>query len=334
MPTENFNRLVVVQFNDREYRSRPLPGFRIDASVTLKRGTLPKATLKIYNIGREQEDAILNAKRRDLRVRILAGYEEDDTAQPPLIFDGNILRDGGSLKKGETDRVLKVDCKEGAIAFSGPVDINFSGQATVGDVVGAFLTQVTKIDPRIGSGVDRVSDLSRQFGQGLQDLAQAATGVQEVLGDAADFVPADRADGLRIGTLAAIETFKTALPPGIAFSGDAGDVKRQIENTAGIEMPVRAGYIEIYDRRKPRTRRGPLISYRTGNLLETPEPKSNNKVGLKALLTPQLAPGDRFEVESIDDQDSGIYVCLEHTMNIASGYANQFYSKIVARRDP
>lgn len=309
MPTENWNRLVVVQFNEREFRSRPDPGFRIDCKVSLKGKKQPEADISLYNVSKDTAQSILKAKRADLRVRVLAGYTDNPEDTPPVLFDGNIIRNGATYSRSGTDGVLKVQAKEGAIAFSKKVNIQVGGLGQAGNKLGDVLEQL----------------LIQTLGT---DGAQTA---QTILRAGAQATPVQ---GVALGTQLTFETLNQAIPPGLRFKGPAWEVAQKIGDSFDLDIEFRQGFIEFYDRRKPRLREGPEISYELGNLLQRPNPLNRTKVKIKALLEPDLIPGDRFRLDPGEDGEAGVFVVLEHQMNISSGYGKPFYSIITARADP
>lgn len=372
---ELWNRLVVAQFNDLEYRSRP-DGFRIDTKVSLKRGQLPQASISIYNVSRETANAILAAKRRDLRVRVLAGYTDDDTAEPPLLFDGNIIRGGAKVEWSGADSVLTVQAKEGAILFDTKVKIVPPTPAekallrltNAGSALGQYLEQTTGVPietfaaAALNNGptdavratalivnklnlVERVNESLKPRPPTTADrLYEDLPGaVRLVARNAPTIARREIAQtGLAIGLVAVGDALNIPIPDGFRFSGDGNKVKWELEDTLGINISPNRGYIEVFERRKPRLLEGPLFSWELGNLLESPQPSKRdgkggggaNGVEFKALLTPELIPGDRFQLVTKSGLGDGVYVCTEHEMTAMSGYANEFYSTVKGRLDP
>lgn len=132
-----FQRNVTLQLNDREYSSLGGAGFRINAAIERKGKSKGKGTIRIWNLAREQEIEAELAKRRNLRIRLLAGTGQNDA----LLFDGNVIKDGGKIEKRGPDRVLKLEVKEGSIRFSKVVDVALAGRAPLDQVVAQAFSQ-------------------------------------------------------------------------------------------------------------------------------------------------------------------------------------------------
>lgn len=393
---EQFGRQIVVQLNDLEFRANP-DGWSINVRVQLKRGKQPEATIKIYNVPAEVSARVCRAKRRDLRVRVLAGYVDTDwESNPPVVFDGNIVRDGASVSFSGVDRVLTLICKEGAIAFSKPVNVSHSATistvaeaiaygvystmqgggneqgvnavrslqtisdrlvaAKLGAPVAAFTAEETAapVDGTdslfLGLAEDNIREKAIHSDITQRKLLFEKNGIQgfrsvgddydtfvagQILDNMAKYGPdVERAKKVGAAGVNLDECTKINMPLGFNATGTSWEVLSKLGATVGYEVAVNKGFLEFYARRKPRLLEGPLISAANNTLLSGPNPQGKGKFNITASLQPELCTKDRLQVIDPLGLTSGVFVCDEHTMQMDSGYSDEFTSAIVMRLDP
>lgn len=94
--------------------------FRINFRVTKDLGAEPNsANIEIYGLGRKSTAKVLN-RTRDLRVRLLAGYNV-----PRLIFEGNPVRNGVEFETDSPERIIKIEANDGLHQYQS-ARVNFS----------------------------------------------------------------------------------------------------------------------------------------------------------------------------------------------------------------
>ena len=123
--TELYGRNVQLQVGERLYT-----GLRITAKVTSKSGELRSADIECYNLSRETV-AELKALKRDLYVRVFAGYET-----PVQLFQGNPVKAGVVLERRGADRVLRISAKDGLHKYrTGRVNLSLQSPASFKEVI-------------------------------------------------------------------------------------------------------------------------------------------------------------------------------------------------------
>lgn len=109
MSNRLFGRQVIVSIDDQRYDQ-----LRVDFKVTKSLDTSAnEAEITIYNIPFSSE-AAARAQSRDTLIRLYAGYDT-----PSLIFQGNPIPNGVTYERTETDRLLKIEAKDGYKFYKG-----------------------------------------------------------------------------------------------------------------------------------------------------------------------------------------------------------------------
>lgn len=131
--TELFGRQVILQLDDLSY-----DGLRVDFSVTKTIGSkLNKAKIDVYNLADIYTD-LIESQARDVRVRLLAGYDT-----PALIFEGNPVKGGISKERSAGDSVLTIEANDGLKQYQDAVvNVSFATQTTFAQVVEEAATQL------------------------------------------------------------------------------------------------------------------------------------------------------------------------------------------------
>jgi hypothetical protein len=120
--TRLLNRQVIVQLDNRSYE-----GLRVDFDVTKTIGGKPnKARIEVYNL-----DELPDLQNRDLRVRLVAGYDT-----PALIFQGNPVKGGLTRERSGGDLILKIEAQDGIREYQNArVNVSFSTATSFQQVV-------------------------------------------------------------------------------------------------------------------------------------------------------------------------------------------------------
>lgn len=114
---------------------------------------------------------------------------------------------------------------------------------------------------------------------------------------------------------------------GVTLNGPVTDVLDRVARSLESDWSIQNGKLQILPRNGTRTRKGPKFSRDLGNLLEATPTKNGTKV--VSLLTPNLSPGDRFELE--DDYLGGIYKAVKVSHKGDTGYSSEFYTTAECR---
>lgn len=121
-----FGRTVILELDNQAYRD-----FRVDFDVTKTLGGSPnEAKISIYNVD-YFEGLVERAQSRDLRVRLLAGYDI-----PKLIFEGNPIPNGVDYERDGVDNVLTLEAKDGYNSYKrARLNTSFSTQTSLRELI-------------------------------------------------------------------------------------------------------------------------------------------------------------------------------------------------------
>lgn len=154
-----WDRKVAVQFDTDLFTD-----LRVSFEVTKTiKGEPNKATISVYNISPEYFNTLL-AKKRDLVVKLFAGH-----GAPVPIFIGNPIKDGVEYLRDGTERVLKIEAKDGYKAYKRTrLALSFGDVITLREVVG-------RIAAEMGLPADMIDvPTDFEYTQGIQLSGQAS----------------------------------------------------------------------------------------------------------------------------------------------------------------
>lgn len=206
--TQLFGRTVVVQLDDVSYTCGGRSGLRaaFDITRTLRKNP-NKAKVEIYNLSQDTAVASL-IRKRDLRVRILAGY-----GTPKLKFQGNPTKNGIVLDKKAPDRILRIQAQDGLRRYqTAKVRISLTEEVTFNEIVEQAIEGMGL--PR---GVIEIPGDSR-FTQGFTYSGSA----QELLGRLAESLGCDFS--IQNGRLEFLPRTRTRTQQGPEFSTELGNL--------------------------------------------------------------------------------------------------------------
>ena len=126
-----FNRKVILQLGVDGQKGKSFSDLRVRFKVTRSVDLEPdEATITLWNANPhtralvQQEGALL---------RLLVGYEV-----PRLLFSGRPITDGVEITREATDRILKIEAKDGGQELSTQVALNWSTDTTLQQAVEAL----------------------------------------------------------------------------------------------------------------------------------------------------------------------------------------------------
>jgi hypothetical protein len=120
-----FGRTVELQLGTEGDSGRAFRGLRCRFDVTMTDTKTPNsAKIELYNAAPE---TIALAQQTDAVVRLLVGYG----AEPRLIFHGDPIPDGVTVRRERVDRILAIEAQDGRRAYTGThVDVSFATEQT------------------------------------------------------------------------------------------------------------------------------------------------------------------------------------------------------------
>lgn len=117
---------------------------------------------------------------------------------------------------------------------------------------------------------------------------------------------------------------------GINFTGSPNALLTRIARRSNSDWSIQDGAIQFLPKDKAKPGGGDfLFSSQIGNLIDSPV-FDEEGVKIKALLTPAIRPGDKFQVEYLSGDNSFDTTDYKATTVIFKGslYGNQFYTEI------
>lgn len=128
-----FGRVVEVQIGTEGSSGRAFRGLRARFDVAMTDTKTPNTgKVELYNAAPE---TIALAQRDDAVVRLLVGH--GDT--PRLIFHGDPIKDGVTVRRESVDRILTIEAADGRRAYSGTfVDLSFATEQTGRQIYGVI----------------------------------------------------------------------------------------------------------------------------------------------------------------------------------------------------
>lgn len=217
-PSRLWGRQVQVQFDDLFF-----DGLRVSFEVTKTlKGEPNKASLTVYGID-VQTFQTLQARQRDLLVRVFAGHEV-----PGLLFQGNPVKDGLEYVIEAPERILKIEAKDGYKAYTrGRLKGSYSGEVLLSEVL-------EKAAAQLGlpvSVVDIPGDM--RLTQGIHMRGPA----HRILDRLAQSTGCDWS--IQNGTLQFLPKSKVRRDSGPLYSPDLNNiVKRPVKKEKGVELTV------------------------------------------------------------------------------------------------
>ena len=135
--TRYFNRKVILQLDDVSYED-----YRIQFSITRTVSGEPNAArISIWGLSRETASNMA-FRSRDLRVRLLAGYQDGDQ-QPSLLFEGNPVDEGLVFEREGAERILRIQAQDGIRRYqTARVNVAFEAGTTYRQIVEEVVRQM------------------------------------------------------------------------------------------------------------------------------------------------------------------------------------------------